>query len=307
MAIIVPTKDRPDYVKRFLQSVKELDCQTGRVIVVASGQDIKYVVLAFKEFLPVEYYTCEPGQIRQRNRGISLLDDRTKLVATMDDDAVLHTTAVTEMIHFWNSVESETAGVGFNIVNQPGHKHTWLRGLFGVSVPEPGKILKSGHNTAITKVKENFKSEWLNGGATVWRQDILKNYTHQEIQSSWAVCEDLIYSYPIGKKHPLYICANATIEIENIVLQKSYLIELFQRGKTQLLWQMYFVSTDSTLSKYKLFYSKIIEVLYCIIKSFFHRNMGHLFYSMGMINGILLCVKLIIFKKNIIEIIKNQV
>ena len=35
---------------------------------------------------------------------------------------------------FWNSVEPQTAGVGFNIVNQKGHKHDWLRGLLGVSV-----------------------------------------------------------------------------------------------------------------------------------------------------------------------------
>ena len=132
----------------------------------------------------------------QRNKGIALLDKSTRLVATMDDDAVFHKDAVSEMIKFWNKVEIETAGVGFNIVNVIGHKHNWLRGLLGISAPEPGKVLKSGNTTSICNVKESIKCEWLNGGGTVWRQDVLKKYPHDEIKSGWAVCEDIIFSYP---------------------------------------------------------------------------------------------------------------
>jgi len=213
LAIIIPTKDRPKELGRLLQSIKELDCEVGRIIVVASGKDISNVVMEYSKILPLEYYFSESGQIIQRNKGISLLSDTTKLVATIDDDAIFYKTAVSEMIQFWNSVETETAGVGFNIVNQKGHKHNWLRGLLGVSVPEPGKVLKSGNSTSISNVKESIRCEWLNGGGTVWRQEILKKYPHDEIKSSWAVCEDVIYSYPKSKKYPLYICQNSKINI----------------------------------------------------------------------------------------------
>ena len=53
LAIIIPTKDRPKEVARLLQSVKELDCEVGRVIVVASGKDISNVVLDYSKMLPV--------------------------------------------------------------------------------------------------------------------------------------------------------------------------------------------------------------------------------------------------------------
>ena len=106
LAIIIPTKDRPKEVGRLLQSIKELDCEVRRVIVVASGQDISDVIMSFAEYIPVEYYSSEPGQIRQRNKGIALLDESTRLVATMDDDAVFHKDAISEMIKFWNNVET---------------------------------------------------------------------------------------------------------------------------------------------------------------------------------------------------------
>ena len=118
LAVIIPTKDRPTHVKRHLQSLAGQDCDLGRVIIVASGLNIEKIVLSFKDRLPVEYYHSEPGQVRQRNLAISLLDDSTKLVASMDDDATYHKGAILEMINFWNSVELETAGVGFNIVTQ---------------------------------------------------------------------------------------------------------------------------------------------------------------------------------------------
>ena len=104
LAIIIPTKDRPKKVGSLLQSIKELDCEVGRVIVVASGQDISDVVIEFSKILPVEYYSSEPGQIKQRNKGISLLNDSTKLVATIDDDMFFYKTAVLQMIKFWNSI-----------------------------------------------------------------------------------------------------------------------------------------------------------------------------------------------------------
>ena len=61
LAIIIPTKDRPFEVKRHLQSLVKQKCKLGRVIVVASGQDIKEIVVCFKDSLPVEYYRSEPS------------------------------------------------------------------------------------------------------------------------------------------------------------------------------------------------------------------------------------------------------
>jgi glycosyltransferase involved in cell wall biosynthesis len=306
IAIIIPTKDRPEEVKRLLQSIASLDCKVCRIIIVASGQDIQDVVMAFKPFLPVEYYTCEPGQIRQRNKGISMLDDSTRLVATMDDDAVFDKTAITEMIKFWNNAEHDTAGVGFNVVNRSGHRHTWLRGFLGVSVPEFGRILKSGVNTAISNVKDSIRSQWLNGGATVWKQEILKTCFHREIRSRWAICEDLIFSYPLGKERPLYVCHGAKIEVEDVTI-KNETPELYRyRGKSQFLWGLYFVLNNKELSVNSFLRYEIMKLLGITIQGIIFRDYRKIQRSIGIISALYLSFDLLLKKNNIVNILESN-
>ena len=56
LAIIIPTKDRPKEINRLLNSIYELDCKAGRIIVIASGMDITNQVMLFSDKIPVECY-----------------------------------------------------------------------------------------------------------------------------------------------------------------------------------------------------------------------------------------------------------
>ena len=205
LAIIIPTKDRPEEIELLLKSILNQKLTIGKIIIVSSGIDIssnldKYFNIA------IEHYITEPGQILQRNYAISKLDGTTKLVATLDDDIQFKDNAICEMIDFWNSIDSKTAGVGFNIINLPKHKSSILKdNLFYMTKTFPGMIMKSGITTSLCNVDKDIKTEWLNGEATVWKQEILINNKHKPIKSKWAVFEDVIYSYPIGINHLLYV------------------------------------------------------------------------------------------------------
>ena len=305
LAILIPTKDRPNEVRRLLQSIAELDCKVGRVIVIASGLDIRDEVMTFQGALPVEYHYSQPGQIRQRNIGISLLNRTTKLVASLDDDAQLFESAVSEMISFWNSVPAKTAGVGFNIVNQPGHITKWYDVFFGRG-KKPGKVMKSGVNTPVTNVNKSIRSEWLNGGATVWRQDILKTNPHREIRSRWAVFEDVIFSYPIGRRFPLYICANAKIEIEDVLLRNESGNLFFYRGKTRFLWGLYFVLNNPQLSLWHFLYYHILNGFRLLLLGILRMKSYPFFMVAGAWAGFYLSLKGAYKKKSIVEIIEKH-
>ena len=74
IAFIIPTKDRPEKLKNLLNSIAGQDEMCGRIIVVDGGHSVKEVVMGFSDSLPIEYHECRPpGQIRQRNLGISKL------------------------------------------------------------------------------------------------------------------------------------------------------------------------------------------------------------------------------------------
>ncbi len=257
LALIVPTKDRPQKIKNLLKSIENQDVKVGRVIIVAFGQNIGNVVDAFKPALPIEYYHVEEGgQIKQRNFGISLLRSENTLVGFLDDDIVLQPLALKRMLNFWNSQEIKPAGVGFNIINEEAHKYSFFRSLFCASARSPGVVLKSGKSTPITNVRENLQTGWLNGGATIWRQEIIKKYQHKEVKSRWAIFEDVIYSYPIGKKYPLHISADAEVRHEHERDHGNNGKHYFY-GRNKVLWNYYFVSRFDDLSKLAFFWSTI--------------------------------------------------
>ena len=284
LAIIIPTKDRPFQVKRHLESLVEQNCETGRIIIIASGEDIKEIVFSFKKKLPVEYYRSDPGQIKQRNLGISKLNNTTKLVATMDDDAIYCKNSIIEMINFWNENNSDIGGIGFNVVGLPSHKHTLIKSLLGFSVPEAGKILKSGWITPITNVSKNIKTEYLHGGTTVWKQTILKKNINHEINNPWAVIEDIMFSYPIGKKYPLYVSSKSKVKIEEIINDVNSRF-YFKRGESFFLQGLYFIVENNSLSVSKFLINKFLHFKLLTIKGIILIKINDCYFSFGILIG----------------------
>jgi GT2 family glycosyltransferase len=113
-------------------------------------------------------------------------------------------------------------------------------------------VLRSGKGTSICNIDKSIRTYWLNGGATIWKAEFLRRIEHKEINCRYAVFEDIIFSYPIGKEFPLYVCAEAqVIHDHEIHTGALTLAQFFYRGKTQALWQLYFVTQHKELS---LFY-----------------------------------------------------
>ena len=249
LAIVVPTKDRPIKIHNFLESIATQTVVCGKIIIVDGGKSVRDIVMNFSNRLPVEYYHCSPpGQIRQRNMAISKLDETTPLVAYFDDDIVLLQEALKNMIGFWNRCEDETAGVSFNISNMNPERHSWLKGIMGLTGPEQGRVLRSGRNTPILSVTEDLRTQWLCGGATVWKQKILRKFINEERYSQWAIAEDLKFSYPVGKVYPLYVCAAAQVRHEHVY---DHMIRMKYKyyGRTETLWRFSFVESHKELSR----------------------------------------------------------
>lgn len=250
LAFLIPTKDRPESIEILLASLVRQTIACGRVIVVDGGESIEKLVTGYRDRLPAEYYACRPpGQIRQRNLGIRKLDDRTLLVGLLDDELVLDPDALEKMIRFWNEIDTGTAGVGFNIIDAPPYRASWFGRLFLMNAPEPGRVLRSGYNSRIDNVDTNIRTQWLGGGYTVWKREILRKYPQQDLATRWAIGEDLRFSYPVGKIYPLYVCASAKVRHPSVVDQASERSVHRYRGRKASLAYYYFVASHPELSR----------------------------------------------------------
>jgi len=232
----------------------------GRVIIVGSGENINTILDPYKSKLPIEYYHSEiSGQIRQRKLGVSKLDNRTKLVATLDDDIILRPNALLEILEFWNTKDEITVGVGFNIENMSQHKYSKLKQIFYLSSKSPGYVLSSGYTTSLVNVESDIQTKWLNGGATLWLQEKLIQGIHKKSEDSiWSPCEDLIFSYPIGKNNKLWICKNAKVIHDDKLVYKS-VSEAFQRGIILSKWTLNFVQQNPELSVLRFYIATFVS------------------------------------------------
>lgn len=255
IALIIPTKDRPGKIRNILESLVLQEESPGRIVIVDGGKPVEHIVTQFSEALPVEYYTCSPPSlIRQRNLGISRLRDSTPLVGFIDDDVVFEAGAFSEMIRFWNETSENAAAVSFNIVNVPKSGCNLLHSLFFLSDARPGRVLKSGVTTTYHNFDRNLKTQWVCGGATVWRLEVIREFpVQEEINSRWAVCEDLIYSYPIGKKYDFFLCSAARVRHEHDNDYQDRESVYGYIGYNEILWRLYFVKQHSDLSTWAWF------------------------------------------------------
>lgn len=305
LALLIPTKDRPEKMKNLLESLAVQDVICGRIIVVASGQSIEGIVLSFCDRLPVEYYYCDtPGQIRQRNLAISKLDDRTPLVGSLDDDLVVEDGAISAMIDFWNRCEPETAGVAFNIVNVPVYRFSWLKAMIGMSSREQARVLRSGYNVAGSPVEHDIRAQWLCGGATVWRTDILLAHQHKEIASRWAICEDVLFSYPIGKKYPLYVCAKARVRHEH-VYDHAVRMKYRYYGRTITLWRLYFVEAHQELSRLAYIWMISWQIIARLGAGVFLLRPSELQYALGQVEGLFAGLAAVSRGSNLLDLLED--
>lgn len=249
LAFVVPTYNRPGKIVALLESLAAQDVRPGRIVVVGSGDSVEREVMGFADRLPVEYRHSERGgQIRQRNLGIDMLDEKSGLVGFLDDDLVLECGALAAMINFWHSVQPETAGVGFNVVNESAPTYSRLLGFFFMGSPDRGRILPSGFASSLVQVSESLRTQWLGGGYTVWRKAILDRYRQPAVDTRWAIGEDVRFSYPVGLEFPLYICAEARVRHEHVADQAPPAEIHRYRGRKWAVAHLVFVDSNDGLS-----------------------------------------------------------
>lgn len=306
LAIIIPTKDRPHKIQNLLASLTDQTVHCGRIIIINGGVSLDGIIQGFSEKLPIECHECRPaGQVRQRNMGIGKLDATTKLVACIDDDIVFEEKAIENMINFWNNVEPETAGVGFTLVNESPHQPSLLKSLLGIGGTGPGEILASGYNTSIHGGTKSFRTKWLCGGATVWKQEILQNFTNQAIDTPWAICEDISFSYPIGKKYPLYVCGEARGRHEhNITSVTNRDLYLF-RGKTSALWRLHFVRANEDLSLIAFYWMTVTTAVAGGIIALLKLDWNYVKFHLGRLVGAFIGLKAIVTGVDIISLLRE--
>jgi len=286
LALIVPTKNRPEYVSTLLDSLEKQIEKPGLLVIVDSGGSSKNVVEKYLDNLDIDYVNTEvTGQLPQRKLGLGRLESHYNLVGFLDDDIVLEEDALSEMLKMWNSRDEKTAAISFNIVNSPAPRKSIIERLMLSGGSKEGAVLSSGYNVGYFPARENMEIQWTCGGATIWRKAILDKNPQEVIRSKWAISEDVIYSYPISKKNKLYVCANARAKDTGKQSKLSNRRSFYQ-GQNATMWKYYFVKNNSDLKLVSFSWMTIAQILVRIVSGIGTFRSGIVSYALGQVSGL---------------------
>ncbi len=215
IAFVVPTKDRPDELRRMWRSL----CRQSRLpdeVVVVDASARPTPLIGAGPGSPVLRYigTAVASATRQRNLGLDAVSPDADLVGFLDDDVVLEEGAVEEMLRFWGSAGAEAGGAAFNMANHPPLdwpllKRARFAASLGLYARRGGSVTPSGFQTMIGPVAKTEWTDWLPSGASVWRREIFRDHRFDEWFDGYSYLEDLEFSYRVGRTFRLAVVAGA--------------------------------------------------------------------------------------------------
>lgn len=272
IAFIIPTRNRLGFLIKLLQNLQKQTVTANQVIVV-DGSD-QPVEPEIKQFLSpsVSYMRVFPPSLtKQRNEGIKALDEDITLVGYLDDDIVLEKDAVKAMLGFWEHCSNDIGGTSFNITNSLPSRLGLFDKLFGklfcIGDGSQGVVLRSGINRVVAPVLKDTYTDWLCGGATIWRRQILEEFKYDEWFKGWAYVEDVDFSFTVSKKYKLVVVQSARVQHFPPPFNSKKLCSL---GRTLTIQRYYLVRKHPELSV-ALFYWATVGLiiggfLYGIVK-----------------------------------------
>ena len=286
LAFVIPTKDRGEDLRRMLRSLVAQTRLPDQVIVVdGSGVEVSWCVAEFSE-LKIDYVRLLPPSLSaQRNAGMAMLRAEITHAGYLDDDVVLEINAVFEMASFWGGAGSEVGGAAFNVVNDAGSIPSALMQRTGVWSVGVGSVAPSGLVCEVGRVNIDIESDWLCGGATVWRREVIETYSYDNWFQGTGFMEDVDYSYGVRERYRLFVLAAARLAHFTPPVRPD---RQFLFGKWQVVNRMYIVRKyrHRGLSLHKAWGVSLILLVANSVRGIFNRQPGLLDRSMGNLAGI---------------------
>lgn len=253
VAIICPTKDRPKKISRLLNSIKEQTKLPGQIIISDTGTGNENILETYSDRLNILHLASpQKGQVQQRTYALSYLEKKIRVVISLDDDVTLEPTAIAQFLKTWNreqnSSEIPLGGVGFNVIDASMPKRSFLRNVMHMSSDRPGSVSPSGYVMTYAPAIKNIDTSFLLGGSSGWNRSVIENHPHPiNFPTRWAFCEDIIFSYGIGKTHRLVVANNAHVKHNETYSDLSFAKAIYY-GKTQVIMRYYLISLYDDLS-----------------------------------------------------------
>lgn len=268
LAYVVPTKDRPEDLSNLLDSLMRQTRMPDQIVIVDGGDTTVERLVARYAALPLDYVREYPPSLaRQRNAGMAAVRPDIVVAGYLDDDLILEPDATERMAAFWQAAGPQVGGAAFNIMNQPRAAGGPFTRFFLMNGAAPGRMLPSGWPSQIPTVTATIRTDWLYGGATMWRREVIRDYAYDEWFVGHGYGEDVDFSYRVSRHYTLHVVADARVlhMTRPIRLSSQYTL-----GRQQVVNRLYFIRKAGGFSGVSVAWGMFGQLIVNLGASLFH-------------------------------------
>ena len=239
-SLIICTYMRSQPLLTLLKSVSKQTVYPNQILIIDGSTDTKTeTVLNDNTFKNVNYFKVDEtnrGLTKQRNFGISKVENTSEIICFLDDDTVLEVNYFEALINTY-ATHPDALAVGGYIINEiHWHKENtknnnskfhfdgWqrseplrfrIRKHFGL-LPDvkPGFMPTFSHGRSISFLPPSgkiYEVEQLMGGVSSYKASVFKSLKFSTYFEGYGLYEDADFSLRLAKKGQLYINTNAQL------------------------------------------------------------------------------------------------
>ncbi len=216
-AVVIPTYNRPRELRRCLDSLLRQTLLPDQIVIVDDG-DLDYQPLAESlEATGVDFLYLRKqgprGQALSRNQGTARATG--DVVFFFDDDVELDRHYLETIMRLYEAdFEGRVGGIGGVIVNDPviGPLRALAELLRGTPSWGHGRVFACGFNQMnYHAVRRLQPVQWLGGGVSSFRREVLSEFQFCEDYREYAHFEDVEHSYRVAQRYRLLITPEARL------------------------------------------------------------------------------------------------
>lgn len=282
-AVIVCTRNRPDDIRRLLETLPGQTVRPSLIVCDSSDDDAtRQLVEHFASsgsWPQVQYHHCEPGLTRQRMRSLELLAGDTEIVHFIDDDVVLDP-GYFEAIEKTFEEHPDVLGVGGYIVDAgPTPRVSVLARVLGTGSKRYGRITRSGRNVFPFHPSELAEVDWLSGCSMSFRRRVFDSLAFDTRMEGYSLGEDVDFTFRVSRMGRLLLQPDAKmmhLVSDTARMESSRLVEESLVFRHRFVSEMRGHGTSLTAFWWSVFGEMLMTAGKVLVRSDRSRWVGHL-------------------------------
>lgn len=214
ISVCIPTKDRPAELLRCIHSILNQSVLPEEIILIDDGNLERNIYQrTIEPYTRFKYHRKEkPSLSASKNLTKELASN--DLILILDDDTVLEYNFIENIYKRFEIDKNRTIGAVCGLIINESRKSLFdkmMRKIFLLDNGKIGHILPWAFQTGFDGLKEDTYVDWIRGGISCIRKEVLEEFSFCEFHGGRNALEDVEFGWRVSRKYRLMVTPSARV------------------------------------------------------------------------------------------------